>query len=343
MRGRLVTLALLLVIGGALAAWVANPWDSEPAYVAPWQQIDPDPALTLGVTTDALAFNARDPWEIEDLVEVNRFEQQARHHAGIVMWFADWESGEFDPERARAVAERGSVPAISWEPWDASDPAEEDQPEYRLRTILDGEHDETIVRWARDIAAYGDPVRVRFAHEMNGRWYPWAEKVNGNRPGEYVEVWRHVRDIFRREGADNVTWIWSPVTGNVERRFFPGVDEVDVVGLAGFNGGSELFRREWRSFSEEFGAALRYLEFIAPGVPIEISEVASAEVGGDKAAWIRGMFDEIAQHPAVESVVWFNAEKETDWRITSSEAARRAFAAGFDAALARAELREREG
>ena len=46
---------------------------------------------------------------------------------------------------------------------------------------------------------------------MNGNWYPWGVGVNGNKPGEYVEAWRHVHDIFVQEGAtSDVKWVWSP-------------------------------------------------------------------------------------------------------------------------------------
>ena len=38
---------------------------------------------------------------------------------------------------------------------------------------------------------------LRPMHEMNGNWYPWAEGVNGNVAGDYVNAWRHVRAIFR--------------------------------------------------------------------------------------------------------------------------------------------------
>jgi hypothetical protein len=41
------------------------------------------------------------------------------------------------------------------------------------------------------------------------------------------------------------------------------------------------------------------------------------------------MFAEIQRRPYVRSIVWFNVRKEADWRIESSRAAERAFAAGL--------------
>jgi hypothetical protein len=288
----------------------------------------PAPAVTLGVTTPALARNAYRPWRQADLVQVNDFERRARQHAGIVMWFADWEHSRFDPRQAEAVARRGSIPEISWEPWDASVGAHRPQSRFTLASIIQGRHDAYVRRWAVAIKRYGRPLRLRFAQEMNGTWYPWAEASNGNRPGQYALAWRHVHAIFSATGATNVTWIWSPVAGTITRRHYPGASVVDVVAVCGFNGGTVLFGQGWRPFRVSFGPALDAVGRLAPGKPIEISEVASTEHGGDKAAWIRGMFAEIQRRPSIRSAIWFDVRKESDWRIASSARAQAAFAAG---------------
>jgi hypothetical protein len=55
--------------------------------------------------------------------------------------------------------------------------------------------------------------------------------------------------------------------------------------------------------------------------PIMISEVGCAEEGGDKAAWIRRAYlKEIPEKfPGIKVVVWFDANKENDWRVNSSD------------------------
>jgi beta-mannanase len=331
-RPALLSAALLLAVAGLLTLQVAGPWDdgSPASGPRPWPvpAETEEPRVQLGVTTQALARNAYRPWRPGDLREVNAFEQRARRHADIVMWFADWAHNQhFDAGQARAVAARGSTPEITWEPWDASRGIE--QPRYRLARIIAGDHDALITRWAREIAAYGGPVRLRFGQEMNGRWYPWAELSNGNRPGEFVRAWRRLRGIFAAAGATNVTWIWAPVAGAARPGLFPGADQVDVLGVSGFNGGTILFRRQWRPFAEAFGPTLDYVHALAPGKPLVLAEVASTEAGGSKAAWIGDMFDEIQRRPYLRAIVWFNLRKETDWRIESSPTAQRAFAEGI--------------
>ncbi len=285
-------------------------------------------ALTLGVTTDALAKNSTTEWS--DLTQVNGFEQTAHAHAGIVMWFADW-THAVNTGQLRAVARRHSVPEITWEPWDYRVGLRRPQPQYTLASIIQGRHDAYIRSWARSLRAYGGPVRLRFAQEMNGNWYPWG-RANGNRPGQFVHAWRHVHDIFAAEHVRNVRWVWSPVARiaiPIDLTQYPGSAYVDVIGLSGFNGGTVAFGIGWRTFASLFDPALSTLHRFVPSKPIEISEVGSAERGGNKAAWITRMFDDLRRHPQVKSIVWFNLRKQTDWRITSSRRAAVAFATGI--------------
>lgn len=128
-------------------------------------------------------------------------------------------------------------------------------------------------------------------------------------------------------GATNVKWVWSPAFAN-SGETFPGKGYVDVLAMTCQNGDKALFARGWESFAKDCGPRIKRLHALAPRLPIQLAETGSAEAGGSKAAWIRGMFTYLAHHPEVKSVIWFNLVKETDWRIESSAAAQRAFAAG---------------
>ncbi len=59
-------------------------------------------------------------------------------------------------------------------------------------------------------------------------------------------------------------------------------------------------------------------------------EIASTEIGGSKAQWISDMFATLeSSFPRIKGFTWFNINKETDWRITSSESATASFVAGY--------------
>ncbi len=311
-------------LNGVTASAPAHPLAE--AYVPAWPAASSRRAsVDVGVTTLPLASQSVRPWTPRDLQTVNRFERDAHKHVGIVMWYSDWQQSAPSLAQLRAVAQRGSTPEITWEPWDSTKGLYSAQPRYRLRNIIDGKFDSYIRSWAQSLAKWGQPVRLRFAQEMNGNWYPWSETANGNHRGEFAQAWRHVHDIFAAEKATNVRWVWSPVSG-APREYFPGYRYVNIVGLTCLNGGTAAFNEGWRSFASICGTSIGQLHVLAPRLPIEISEVASAEAGGNKAAWIKGMFAFLGQHPEVKSLVWFNIRKQANWPIESSRAAETAFA-----------------
>jgi hypothetical protein len=249
----------------------------------------------------------------------------------IAMYYQDWTEGWstalVNPRFVDPIVARGAIPMITWEPnLDTGDPV--NQPEYSPARIAAGAFDTYVRRAAREAAAYGQPILLRFAHEMNGTWYSWGA-IPGNTPGDYVAMWRHVVSIFREEGASNVRWVWAPNVygqGGVEpfQAYYPGNEWVDYVALDGYNWGG-LRLSGWRSFAEVFGPSYQAMTELT-GKPLMISETATPEEGGDKAAWIREIPTVLeTQMPRVRALVWFDRVKETDWRIDSSPASDLAF------------------
>jgi beta-mannanase len=318
--------AVLALVGLQLAPFGSG----DSASPRPWPVLPAASArIDIGVTTLPLARNSWRPWEPSDLDTVNAWEQAIRKHASVVMWYADWTSPAPSLAQLEAVAERGSVPEITWEPWRSVKPVRV-QPRYRLRNIISGRFDTYVRTWAETLAAYGQPVRLRFAQEMNGSWYPWSEQANGNRRGEFVRAWIHVHDVFGAAGATNVEWVWSPAAITMTFEQYPGDAYVDMVSLNVFNGGLQLRYTGWRPLSDLIDRALEQLHAIAPGKPVELSEVGCAEDGGSKSAWIVEMFAMLRRRPEITSVIWYDLVKGSDWRVASSRQAAAAFAAGVD-------------
>lgn len=250
---------------------------------------------------------------------LNDFVSMTGKTPAVVNWYQDW-SGGFVREHFEDVSRRGATPMVTWEPKDYPKfGSAVDQPGYALRTIVAGDHDAYIRSYAREAAAWGKPMYMRFAHEMNGDWYPWAAGVNGNTSAQYVAAWRHVYDIFRQEGATNVRWVWSPnyaFSGTTPfAELYPGDAYVDWVGIDGYNWGGS----GWTSFADIFGPSYRTLAQMT-NKPIMIAETSSAEVGGDKAAWIRQALlkDVPYNFPRIRAVLWFNINLERNWPVNSS-------------------------
>jgi hypothetical protein len=307
-------LALTGPVGGVTASNVA-------AAAAPASA--PTPAKSFGVSVPGLPTN---------LTALHAFEAMVGRKVSAGSYYQDFASGpNFDARSATTIWNEGTTPMLAWQPEDGRGPVT-NQPAYSLATIIAGKHDTLITRWAREIAAWKKPFLLRFAPEMNGDWTPWSEGVNGNRPGQYVRAWRHVHDIFVRAGATNVIWLWDPMVNFAGSTplagLYPGNSYVDLVGLDGYNWGTSQNWSVWQSPAQVFAATVAVVQKITAR-PILLCEVASSERGGSKAAWISAFFAYLARTPAIRGFVWFEFNKETDWRVESSGPAERAFLAGL--------------
>lgn len=296
----------------------------------------PRSATVAAATPIALgAYISGTPW---DPSLIDQFTQLVSVAPSVVMWYQDWAHPgvrEFDPVKMDAVASRGAMPMVTWEPWDYT--LGTNQPAYALRKIASGLYDSYITMWAQGAKAWGKPFYLRPAHEMNGSWYPWGYGINGNTPAQYVKVWQRVVGIFRQVGATNVRWIWSPNVGGTSNKrrgtvsssyaaFYPGDSYVDWVGMDGYNWGTSQSWSAWQDLATVFGPTYSALASMT-AKPMLIAETASADQGGDKASWITTGFltSIVSNFPRIQAVIWFHENKETDWRVNSSAAALTAF------------------
>jgi hypothetical protein len=280
--------------------------------------------------TAALRFGVTTPGGATANAELDAVAALAGENPSIVMSYYDF--GQPAPTAGLdSVAARGADSMLTWEPWRWGGGVT--QSAYSNARVAAGDHDAYLREWGTALAAWGGTVYVRYAHEMNGNWYPWAEGVNGNAPGSYAAAWRHVHDVVTSQGATNVKWVWSPnvpYTGSVPLTgLYPGDAYVDVVALDGYNWGTSATWSSWTAPEALFAGGLSELRTIAPGKPIMIAETASAEAGGSKADWNTALVSYLAAQPDIVGFVWFHHDKETDWRIDSSAASATAFAAAL--------------
>jgi hypothetical protein len=324
--GVAIMLALLLILpgGGAVIAACAGFGEKDACGRAAQRAGEAPAPVALGI------YLAMTPW---DPTVLDAYAGQAGRRPDVVMLYVDWArpgivgGSDFPVASLDAVAARAATPLVTWEPWYPGAGAA--QPAFSLAAIAAGAHDGYIRGWARAAAAYGRPFLLRLAHEMNTTAYPWGTgpgNANGNTPEHYVAMWRHVRALFAAEGATNVRWVWSPNTedaaGPSYAQLYPGDDQVDWVGIDGYNGGAALPWGGWRSLAEVFDRSYRALEALT-NKPLMIAETGSAEAGGDKGAWIiQGFLNDLpTRYPRIRMVVWYSENKETDWRVDSSPGA----------------------
>ncbi len=249
------------------------------------------------------------------------------HRPAIWSVWSDWKgpNAEFPTALMDQVASLGVLPMVFWEP---ADPLHTNEPVITYAKIIAGDFDAYIHQWARAAAAYGKPMILRFAHEMDGKWFPWSiGRFPGNSPTQFINAWRHIWNIFKGpngEGAVNVRFLWSPFTPGawMAKRgsgIYPGDAYVDYVGFTGLNWNDT--GRPWASMAEIYGRLVDALRLIShrPIIVAETGTVNKVSNGHSlKPGWIANGYPAIFQRfPSVIAIVYFNINMgfQADWRL----------------------------
>lgn len=240
---------------------------------------------------------------------IRQFQSDFGKKPYLVMVFVDW--GNFvNDEIVTDIYSMGCILLVTWEPWHAISKEGVD-----YDAILSGGMDPYIRNFAGELKRINKPVFLRFAHEMNGDWYPWSALRMGAE--KYIAVYRYIRDIFDDIHADNVRWVFSINSEDVPKEnnymdCYPGDKYVDFIGLDGYNWGNTKPWSKWMSFKEIFKKSYDEI-MVRFKKPIIISEFSSTSGGGNKSIWIRKAMSDIKTMRNIKAFILFNVDKETDW------------------------------
>jgi Glycosyl hydrolase family 26 len=237
----------------------------------------------------------------------------------------------FPTDAATWVAAEGAVPMIFWEPvrHGALNPCEFSD----HRRIANGAHDDYIRAWARAAKAYNRTVLVRFAHEINGAYFPWGLKNTPGTPSalcndtasDYKAGWRRIVGIFRSVGATKVKFVWTVAKStckggcNPYDDFYPGNSFVHYVGFSNFNWGA--YSGKWVPMVSGVSEVMvKFRQFTRK--PVIVAENATNTFGGDKPGWIRAGYEAVYRRwPQIRAIVYLNVNLagvgHPDWSLNT--------------------------
>jgi hypothetical protein len=148
-------------------------------------------------------------------------------------------------------------------------------------------------------------------------------------PRTFVMAWRHIVRMFRSQGAENVTWLWTinadlPSTGPIAD-WWPGAGYVTWVGIDGY------YYRSSDTFATVFGPTITQARELTHK-PVLLSETAVGQAVSGQAAKIGNLFAGMRQYQTL-GLVWFDIAQHDglyhqDWRIENSRQAQAAFRRG---------------
>jgi hypothetical protein len=251
------------------------------------------------------------PTEQQRMIAVRQYEGQLGRRLDIVHHFHSWDDffpSELDVWMARRP---GQTLLLSWAGTDT-------------REVTAGEQDGIIRLRAKDVAALKVPVLLRWRWEMNRP--NLADTVHS--PQDYIAAWKRVRAIFHEEGAENVDWVWCPLSSNFAGTdgpaYYPGDDEVDWTCVDAY---SDEPAQDW-------GAEVAPFLAWAAGhdKPVMIGEFGTQPgAPGQRRQWLAETASVIRQHPQIKAIVYFDenvdrAGRKRDWSLRSSAEDVRAFA-----------------
>jgi Glycosyl hydrolase family 26 len=242
---------------------------------------------------------------------VAAFSHAAGRTPNLTGYYGGW--GEpFKTAFARTVHQHGAVTLLQWDPTGVS-----------VAAIAAGRYDGYLRSFATSVRNSGHPVVIGFGHEMNAYWYSWG--YGQTSPAAFVAAWRHIVTLFRHQGADNVTWLWTvqaDVKGSgPDVSWWPGASYVTWVGIDGY------YYRPTDTFFSVFGATVAHVRLFT-GKPILLSEAAVGPAAG-QAVKIPGLFAGMRQYGTL-GLVWFDIAQNDgvyhqDWHLEDNPAALTAF------------------
>jgi len=311
MKSRLVmflAVALAAAAVGVAASRLAQSSSDPPAAHA---SLPSELAAYLG------AFEPRSP---PDYGVVAGFGRMAGRQPNLVGYYSGW-AQPFDMSFAQTIRKHGVIPFVQIDPTAASIPA-----------IASGTYDDYLRSYADSVRNFRHAVVIGFGHEMNAPWYPWGYKHVP--AATFVATWRHIVTLFRGQGADNVTWLWTleadqagtgPITS-----WWPGAQYVTWVGIDGY------YYRSSDTFASVFGQTINQVRAFT-SKPVLLSETAVGPDAGQFAK-IQDLFHGMATYKTL-GLVWFDKTQHgsifhQDWRIEGNLQAEISFRLGVRDELA---------
>jgi chitodextrinase len=231
---------------------------------------------------------------------------------------ACYQTAPFSQGREKWVADRGSMPIISWTHG------------WTLDQVNAGLADACLRDVGARFAAWGRPILLRIYWEFNGTWFPWS-----GTGAKFINAWKRTVDVMRSAGATNVGFVWCPDEGNFAgtNESYPGDAYVDWVASDRYNWSTSPWQTFQKLFSDPWSGAAQIHDKYGPVKPYMVAETGSVEdplTPGRKAQWHRDALAAIKlRFPSLRGFVYFDVDMTrgygVNWRLDTSQSSLEGF------------------
>jgi hypothetical protein len=287
----------------------------------------PSGKLYHGVYYDGVGTDTHDPTEHDFTpADVEHYEQTVGAKTAWIYFSDNWfESRAFPLTTCSRIRQLGKVPYIRLMLRSSVEQSRAEKT-FSLNKIIAGKFDDDLRAWASEAKSFQSPILIEWGTEPNGKWFSWNGKWNGGGgrgAANYIAAYRHIVEVMRDEGANNLHWIWHvnwfdepEVKWNAFENYFPGENYCDWVALSIYGPLTPQTKDGTESFASKLNEAYPRLTKIAPGKPVIV-----AEFGCDlhnkhcnAAEWARDALKEIfsGRWPALIGFCWWNEGWQND-------------------------------
>jgi hypothetical protein len=219
-------------------------------------------------------------------------------------------------------------------------------PVYTLQKITDGVFDEELTQYARDAKNIKTGLIMEFGTEVNGSWFSWNGKYNGggnkkeygdpkkyDGPERFRDAYRHIIDIFRNEGAKNVTWVYHVNSNSVPKKkwntmqaYYPGDDYIDWIGASIY--GAQVPGERGKEFTDIMDECYDEICNVSKNKPLAVLEFGVIEDPAvvNKPEWIGNALQSLIneRYPRIKAISYWNSKWQnengriSDMRLDSS-------------------------
>ncbi len=173
-------------------------------------------------------------------------------------------------------------------------------------TVGTPEHTEAMTELAKVADAlkylddHGVPVIWRPLHELSGGWFWWSDL---DHPENTAALYRMIYNYFTVDRQlNNLLWVWN-TGGNIDARFYPGDQYVDLIG-------DDIYNSDFQNGREVYWNSWNALKAVAPSKMIALCECGELPNPD--------LMQSGATPPWLYALMWFGAGQygnPRDWTI----------------------------
>lgn len=228
----------------------------------------------------------------------------------------------FDKIRKESVNQymRGGIVTFSWHlanpvtgknAWDLCDKAV-------ASVLYNGKNHQLYRNWLEKVAKFINsiktpngkkvPILFRPYHENTGSWFWWGKKFCT--PEEYKILWAMTENILKKNGVNNVLYVYSPSGGITETEYmerYPGDLLIDVLGI-------DIYQMEKNdTFVKDITKSFDYISRLGKvhHKPIALTETGFVCIPINN-WWTNVLMPAISKYPIAYVLVWRNAWDRKD-------------------------------